>query len=74
MKKIQSNEKVIVHLHLGEQSGHVQGLGIERILGVCGESDNSSFGKVVLELIRRSGGLQPFLKRVQLIEAKEFGT
>ena len=34
----------------------------------------SSFGKVVLELIRRSGGLQPFLKRVQLIEAKEFGT
>ena len=41
MKKIQSNEKVIVHLHLGEQSGHVQGLGIERILGVCGESDTA---------------------------------
>ena len=70
MKKIQSNEKVIVHLHLDEQSGHVQDLGIERILwGVR----YSSFGKVVLELIRRSG-LRPSLKRVQLIEAKEFGT
>ena len=41
MKKIQSNEKVIVHLRLREQSGHVQGLGIERILGVCGESDTA---------------------------------
>ena len=71
MKKIQSNEKVIVHLHLDEQSGHVQDLGIERILwGVR----YSSFGKVVLELIRRSSGLWPYLKRVQLIEAKEFGT
>ena len=41
MKKIQSNEKVIIHLHLGERSHHVQGVGIERILGVCGESDTA---------------------------------
>ena len=34
----------------------------------------SSFGKVVLEPIRRSNALRPSLKRVQLREAKELGT
>ena len=34
----------------------------------------TSFGKVVLELIRMSSGLGPSLKKVQLREAKELGT